>query len=157
MSKTYAELPNERVSGANGVDYAYRDTGGEKTPLVSLQHFRGNLDSWDPALAGGHVGRLGTRADGELQIAYMADLLAGTRATIASLDRAPFFKQYGNNGWAIFQAYYNAAAVQAAGPVVGKYLGQLAAVDVFTYDNATLMFESLRVDYADLGPFGDHP
>jgi pimeloyl-ACP methyl ester carboxylesterase len=52
MSKTYGDLPNERVSGANGVDYAYRDTGGETEalPLVLLQHFRGNLDSWDPAL-----------------------------------------------------------------------------------------------------------
>jgi pimeloyl-ACP methyl ester carboxylesterase len=50
MSKTYADLANERVSGANGVDYAYRDTGGETMPVVLLQHFRGNLDSWDPAL-----------------------------------------------------------------------------------------------------------
>ena len=40
------------VSAANGVDYAYRDTrGGENgLPLVLLQHFRGNLDNWDPAL-----------------------------------------------------------------------------------------------------------
>jgi glyoxylase-like metal-dependent hydrolase (beta-lactamase superfamily II) len=108
-------------------------------------------------LVGGHLGRLGSRADAELQIQYMADLLAGARATIASLDPTPFFKEYGNNAWAIFQAYYNAAAVQTADPVVAKYLGQLAAVDVFTYDNATIMFESLRVDYGDLGPFGDHP
>ena len=50
MSKTYGDLPNERVSGANGVAYAYRDTGGDQAPLVLLQHFRGNLDSWDPAL-----------------------------------------------------------------------------------------------------------
>src|SRR5215470_4854052 len=51
MAKAYAELPNERISAANGVDYAYRDTGGEDAvPLVLLQHFRGNLDSWDPAL-----------------------------------------------------------------------------------------------------------
>jgi len=50
MFKTYGDLPNERISGANGVDYAYRDTGGETMPLVLLQHFRGNLDSWDPAL-----------------------------------------------------------------------------------------------------------
>jgi pimeloyl-ACP methyl ester carboxylesterase len=48
----YAELPNRLVSGANGVDYAYRDTGPTAggVPLVLLQHFRGNLDSWDPAL-----------------------------------------------------------------------------------------------------------
>ena len=52
MGARYAELPNELVSGINGVDYAYRDTGGGEgaVPLVLLQHFRGNLDNWDPAL-----------------------------------------------------------------------------------------------------------
>jgi pimeloyl-ACP methyl ester carboxylesterase len=38
------------VSAGNGIDYAYRDTGGSSVPLVLLQHFRGNLDNWDPAL-----------------------------------------------------------------------------------------------------------
>jgi len=52
VAASYAELPNRLVSGANGVDYAYRDTGPTAggVPLVLLQHFRGNLDSWDPAL-----------------------------------------------------------------------------------------------------------
>ena len=52
MAKGYSELPNERVGAANGISYAYRDTGaGQDTvPLVLLQHFRGNLDNWDPAL-----------------------------------------------------------------------------------------------------------
>ena len=52
MAKGYSELPHELVSAANGVEYAYRDTrGGEgSVPLVLLQHFRGNLDNWDPAL-----------------------------------------------------------------------------------------------------------
>jgi|SRR5215472_10257064 len=52
MAKGYSELPNELLSAANGVDYAYRDTGGGEgtLPLVLLQHFRGNLDNWDPAL-----------------------------------------------------------------------------------------------------------
>jgi len=38
------------VSAPTGVDYAYRDAGEGGVPLVLLQHFRGNLDSWDPAL-----------------------------------------------------------------------------------------------------------
>jgi pimeloyl-ACP methyl ester carboxylesterase len=48
----YSGLPNKLVSAANGVDYAYRDAGGGEggVPLVLLQHFRGNLDNWDPAL-----------------------------------------------------------------------------------------------------------
>jgi pimeloyl-ACP methyl ester carboxylesterase len=50
VATSYSELPNKLVSAANGVDYAYRDTGEGEIPLVLLQHFRGNLDSWDPAL-----------------------------------------------------------------------------------------------------------
>jgi pimeloyl-ACP methyl ester carboxylesterase len=48
----YSGLPNKLVRAANGVDYAYRDTGPEATgvPLVLFRHFRGNLDNWDPAL-----------------------------------------------------------------------------------------------------------
>jgi pimeloyl-ACP methyl ester carboxylesterase len=45
----YLAAPNKAVSAANGIDYAYRDVG-DGTPPVLLQHFRGNLDNWDPAL-----------------------------------------------------------------------------------------------------------
>jgi pimeloyl-ACP methyl ester carboxylesterase len=48
---TYIDVENQRLSAANGVDYAYRVTGAaDASPLVMLQHFRGNLDNWDPAL-----------------------------------------------------------------------------------------------------------
>ena len=47
---TYMDAPNLRVAAANGIDYAYRDVGEGDIPLVLLQHFRGNLDNWDPAL-----------------------------------------------------------------------------------------------------------
>ncbi len=50
MSPTYSELPNKVARGANGIDYIYRDAGDGPVPLVLLQHFRGNLDNWDPAL-----------------------------------------------------------------------------------------------------------
>ena len=56
----YAELSNTSVTGKNGVVYTFRDTGGTGRALVLFQHFRGNLDNWDPALidalsAGGRV------------------------------------------------------------------------------------------------------
>ncbi|HEX6402153.1 MAG TPA: alpha/beta hydrolase [Pseudonocardiaceae bacterium] len=47
---SYSSLPNKLVRAPNGIDYAYRDTGEGEIPLVLLQHFRGNLDNWDPAL-----------------------------------------------------------------------------------------------------------
>jgi pimeloyl-ACP methyl ester carboxylesterase len=46
----YLASPNRTVSAPNGIDYAYREVGEGTPPLVLLQHFRGNLDNWDPAL-----------------------------------------------------------------------------------------------------------
>ena len=43
--------PNLSITSANGTSYAYRRFGKADTiPVVFLQHFRGNLDNWDPAL-----------------------------------------------------------------------------------------------------------
>ena len=46
----YAEAVTRRVTAGNAIEYAYRDLGEGEVPLVLLQHFRGNLDNWDPAL-----------------------------------------------------------------------------------------------------------
>ena len=46
----YADASIKRVSAEDGIEYAYRDVGAGDVPLVLLQHFRGNLDNWDPAL-----------------------------------------------------------------------------------------------------------
>ena len=46
----YTGASTERVTAANRIEYAYRDLGESEVPLVLLQHFRGNLDNWDPAL-----------------------------------------------------------------------------------------------------------
>jgi pimeloyl-ACP methyl ester carboxylesterase len=50
MATDYVKLKNNKIAADNAVDYAFRDTGGDGTPLVLFQHFRGNLDNWDPAL-----------------------------------------------------------------------------------------------------------
>jgi len=44
------------IEAPNGVTYAYRRFGtseGRYPPLLFLQHFRGNLDNWDPLLVDG--------------------------------------------------------------------------------------------------------
>ncbi|MFI7149444.1 MBL fold metallo-hydrolase [Nonomuraea sp. NPDC050022] len=110
-------------------------------------------------LVGGHLGRLGIRADGHLQQRYLADLRTSVRDTVSSLDPAPFFGKYGpaGNAWAVFAGYLDAVAQQAAAPVIADYLGTLAAADVFTKDNAFGLLESMRIDTGLLGPFGIHP
>ena len=60
MTSTYSETSTKMVTAANGIDYAFREMGDGELPLVLLQHFRGNLDNWDPALVdalagAGHV------------------------------------------------------------------------------------------------------
>jgi pimeloyl-ACP methyl ester carboxylesterase len=46
----YADTTSRRIAADNAIEYAYRDLGESEVPLVLLQHFRGNLDNWDPAL-----------------------------------------------------------------------------------------------------------
>jgi pimeloyl-ACP methyl ester carboxylesterase len=46
----YADASIKRVAAENSIEYAYCDLGADDVPLVLLQHFRGNLDNWDPAL-----------------------------------------------------------------------------------------------------------
>jgi len=53
MSHTH-NTANTQFVEANGIRYAYRRFGsGSRPPLVCLQHFRGGLDNWDPAVTDG--------------------------------------------------------------------------------------------------------
>jgi pimeloyl-ACP methyl ester carboxylesterase len=50
---TQLTAPILDITAANGVTYAYRrfgTSGTDQPPLLFLQHFRGNLDNWDPVL-----------------------------------------------------------------------------------------------------------
>src|ERR1700746_540637 len=46
---SYTTVQTQTAHADSGVDYAYRSVGDGR-PVVLLQHFRGNLDNWDPAL-----------------------------------------------------------------------------------------------------------
>ena len=49
LTTTHQTATTERVD-ADGIEFAYRRFGRpSEAPLVLLQHFRGNLDNWDPA------------------------------------------------------------------------------------------------------------
>jgi pimeloyl-ACP methyl ester carboxylesterase len=48
--ESYTTTENRRVETSSGTTLAYRDLGSGEVPLILLQHFRGNLDNWDPPL-----------------------------------------------------------------------------------------------------------
>jgi len=50
----YTKVPTQKITGANGITYAYRDLGNPVgTPLVTLTHLSANLDNWDPEVIDG--------------------------------------------------------------------------------------------------------
>ena len=49
-SAGYTDASTQRVAADDAIEYAFRDLGESDVPLVLLQHFRGNLDNWDPEL-----------------------------------------------------------------------------------------------------------
>ena len=95
---------------------------------------------------GGHMGRLGTRADVSLHQQYMTDVVTNVRNALDSVDPVSYFRRYGDNTWAAVKGYFDAISDTAAAPVIEKYTGVLAAVDVFTASTAFWVMESIRLD-----------
>ncbi len=110
---TYSSLPNRLASAVNGVDYAYRDAGEGPVPLVLLQHFRGNLDNWDPALV---------------------DALASTRRVVA-FDNAGVGGSTGTTPHVIEQMAHDAIAFLTAlelgqADILGFSIGSFVAQEI---------------------------
>ena len=95
---------------------------------------------------GGHCGRLGTRDDIALHQQYMADLSESARTAIDTVDPTPYFVKYPDNSWAAVRGYLDACAAATAAPVVKKYTGLLAGVDVYTDSTAFWVMQSVRLD-----------
>ena len=92
------------------------------------------------------MGRLGTRADMVLYQQYVNDIIDDVNKALATVDPTPYFAKYGNNVWAACQQYLAAVVAYASGPVIKKYLGILAAADVYTASTTFAILESVRLD-----------
>ncbi|MFD7155521.1 MBL fold metallo-hydrolase [Kribbella sp. NPDC059898] len=95
---------------------------------------------------GGHMGRLGTRQDMVVYRQYIDDIVANVKLALTNVDPTPYFAKYGNNAWAAVKEYQAAQVKYASDPVIKKYLGVLAAADVYTATTTFLILESVRLD-----------
>jgi glyoxylase-like metal-dependent hydrolase (beta-lactamase superfamily II) len=97
---------------------------------------------------GGHLGRLGTRADIELHQQYINDIVESSKNALGKVDPTPFWVNYGSNAWAAVKEYLAAVTELATEPVVAKYSGVLAAADIqeFTYSTTFMIMQSMRLD-----------
>jgi glyoxylase-like metal-dependent hydrolase (beta-lactamase superfamily II) len=98
---------------------------------------------------GGHLGRLGTRADVELHQQYINDIVESSRSALAEVDPTPYYQNAWPNMWAGVKDHLGAVTELATKPVVAKYTGVLAAADVeeLTYTTTFMIMQSLRLDY----------
>ena len=117
---------------------------------------------------GGHLTRAGTRRDVEIAREYILDLKANCAAAITLSTQSagpqnPISAQAivnatgtanPGNPWAVFKAYLDDVSAYCANTTNHKWLGKIAAVDVYAFENAYAMVESLRIDFDFLGPFG---
>src|SRR5580704_5916448 len=133
--------------------------------LAESQNIPGWLEAPAQALSypfdtyiGGHLTRPGTRGDVLIQQEYVAELRAQAASAIATFNPASVYQSVDpTNPWAIFRAYLDGVASQAASAVIPNWVDRLGGADVYTLPNAYQLVESLRIDYGQLGPFGIHP
>ncbi len=95
-------------------------------------------------LVSGHVGRLGTHQDVEIQDQYVQDVRANTAQALQTVDFFAIAQQVGfENAWLLFDTFLNAVSQVCADATEAKWTGRLAAADVFTFDNCMKMTFSI--------------
>ncbi len=98
----------------------------------------------------GHLTRLGTRADVEIQREYMNDI---KEAAQHALELTPAKREMSEgligmeNRYVYFKTMYDAAAGEAAQPVLKKWSGVLGGVETFAVNHTFIMYQSLRLDW----------
>jgi glyoxylase-like metal-dependent hydrolase (beta-lactamase superfamily II) len=104
---------------------------------------------------GGHLTKLGTRADVAVHQEFMEELKNECERAIDTFDLTPVFADADPaNPWEIFRRYFDGVCARVEDALVPRWRERLGGVDVFTDLNAFTMVESLRLDYGRLGPLG---
>lgn len=108
--------PNRTVDAANGTTYGYRRFGKPGTvPVVFFQHFRGNLDNWDPALVDDIA------AEREVILVNASGVASSTGTTPTS------FHDFGRDALAFIDAL-GLTQVDLFGFSIGGYVAQEVAL-----------------------------
>ena len=104
------------------------------------------------ALVTGHFTRPATRADVELQRAYVHDLVAAAAEANRTTDYLETIRGVDPaNTWAQFDAYADTVTRRYMDLMPDRYLTLLGGADVFLEDNCFVMSESLRIDMVGAG------
>ena len=96
---------------------------------------------------GGHLTRLGTSEDVEIQKAYFQDIQNNAAQANQQADFMAIAQQVGfENPWLIFQIYADTITQQCTDATVPDWIDRLGGVDLYTYDHCWKISESQRID-----------
>jgi glyoxylase-like metal-dependent hydrolase (beta-lactamase superfamily II) len=98
-------------------------------------------------LVGGHVTRVGTRADVLVQAEFMRDLVTVSTAALKQTTFGPTFNPSDqSNAWAMADSYIDRAAIRCVNAMTEKWETRLAGFDAYIWDQCFTMQESIRAD-----------
>ena len=101
---------------------------------------------WETIVTG-HVSRTGTHADVERQWAFYQDLKAAAGKALATTPVGETLNPAdAGNPWAVYDNYIDRVAAQCVNTLTPKWANQMAAFDVFIWDQCYSMEQSLRLD-----------
>ena len=95
----------------------------------------------------GHMGRLGTNEDVELNAEYMGDIRDAALTALQSVALDPIAAETGfANPWLLFDTYFDELVAACEAAVVPEWTDRLAGADVFTADHCYKIMQSVRID-----------
>jgi glyoxylase-like metal-dependent hydrolase (beta-lactamase superfamily II) len=122
--------------------------------LALAEDIPGYFQAFDQVLAydfdtfvGGHLTRLGSRQDVALTQAYIRDIEQNAATALQEVGIGTIIEETGvENQWLLFTTYLDTVAQTCANLTIAEWRGQLAAVDLVTYDHCWQVMESLRIE-----------
>ncbi len=98
-------------------------------------------------LVSGHVARVGTKSDVDVQHEFLLDLKAAAAKALGSTPLAEGMDARDKtNPWAVFDHDIDRVAAQCVAALTPKWSQRLAAFDVYIWDQCFTMEQSLRLD-----------
>ena len=98
---------------------------------------------------GGHLTRVGTREDVQVQREFIRDLVAASNRANQNVTFSEVMEKVGgptNNLWAIFKTYLDTVAEQCTNEMLPKWQQRLGGAQEFMFSHCWTMAESLRID-----------
>jgi glyoxylase-like metal-dependent hydrolase (beta-lactamase superfamily II) len=118
----------------------------ESTPAYVRAH--DDVLSFDfETFIGGHLTRMGTREDVEIQKQYVLDMRANAAQALQTVDFFAIAQETGfENLWLLFDTYLDAVSEECAQLTLDSWAGRLGGAEVFTASHCFRLVESLRIN-----------